>query len=419
MAVLVAVGVLVSATAPAALAASSRRRYAQVPAVLLAAMTVVLMGALPAAGSSTEPVASEEAEFIPGGPEWETDAGPGPGVVVEPVPGMGGTSVEAAVSSLGDEVSSLEYRGFEVFNGTGYPMRFEEAAEYYADTPPRFDDDGPAAPGTIFAQAGLDRWDLTFWFMQMNGARMTYSFELPNRQRIQVQLVGTMNSFHATPEAKCLVVNPKLSCGVAHTSPTTRRFVIHSAAPTTIELGGEDRQRQADALQALCDSGSSHTTCTYRLTSTVSQGHGETRTIGMNQYRNCTTIPGSMDVSWEFTEGYSHSLGGSINLGFQLSKVVQMGVQVNYQHSWSWSRAYSELHRLPVAPLHRGYFTHQPAVITATGDFTATLYNDTIIIKDVSFTVPDYSNPNPEGTGIITAHNIPLTEEEITTHCHR
>jgi hypothetical protein len=278
------------------------------------------------------------------------------------------------------------------------------------DTGPWFDNDGPAAPGASFPPATTDRFDLTYWFGWINIAVVTYEFE----DKGKVTLRAVVDNWNIT-SMTCVKVDAPLHCTSTGAVTNNLSATITSATASTTVLTGDQKQAQAAALNALCDTHSALASCLFSPKEHLIHSYGITRVIGHNQHLNCKTQGvDTVRLSWAFEEGGWQSIGTSLNFGVQLSKTVELGISAAYQRAWSWSRTYTETHDLQVFPGYTAWFEHTPARLRVTGDFTAIVGNDTLLIQDVTFEAP---STDLDTRGVLVSKERLLTPEERRNHC--
>ena len=315
----------------------------------------------------------------------------------------GVASSTAAVGTTASPPRAVQYAaGFTVVNATGQTMTYRGAS---APGGLWVDDVQPAPVGTQFGPAEQEQFSLTWWFLHSNWGDFTYQLGDDAEHAVVVRtLVGD------TLEAmRCVSVPSDLVCSVQGL-----RAVITSKNPTVHTVTGDQRQQQADLLKGLCDTVTAYASCSFTPTGQLVRTLGEGRIIGENQHFNCKAEGvDTIRLTWGFEEGESNSVGGSFTVGGALTKAIEVAVQVTYNHTWSWSRSYSESHDTQVFPGKWAWMEHYPARIAVTGDFTAVVGNDTFHITGVTFDAPD-----TETQGLIVSNSRDLTPEERTQYCN-
>ncbi|KAA9108073.1 hypothetical protein [Microbacterium rhizomatis] len=304
------------------------------------------------------------------------------------------------------EVSVKYASAFEVVNATGQTMTYTgaKAVSSFGNSGLWFDDNGPAPVGTSFGPASKEDFALTWWFGKSNSGDFFYQFgDDPDHVVVVTALVQDF-----LQKLTCTSVPADLVC-------TLQGFtaVITTKDPTTHTITGADRQRQADLLNALCSSGTPLATCSFVPKGELVRSSGEPRIIGQNQHFNCKAEGiDTVKLAWGFEESSSNSVGGSLTIGGTLFKIVEVAVELTYSHSWSWTKTYSEAHDTQIYPGKWAWMEQYPPRIAVTGDFTATIGNDTFYLTDVTFDSPDGASQ-----GLIVSKSRDLTPDDYAKFC--
>ena len=146
---------------------------------------------------------------------------------------------------------------------------------------------------------------------------------------------------------------------------------VYDPPGTVQNLGPDQKQTQADALNQLCQTGAA--SCTFTPTA---EDHilGDDHVVGEaavnpDNFDMKTTIEAADKV------GESDSVGVELTLGVKAA--VEAEVTAKYEHEWTHEHEFSQSFEVTVPPHSKVWFTHQAPTIRDTGNFTVTLGNTT------------------------------------------
>jgi hypothetical protein len=173
---------------------------------------------------------------------------------------------------------------------------------------------------------------------------------------------------------------------------------VYDSPGTVNNLGPDQKQAQADALNQLCsmsDAASCHFTPT-------AEAHifSDERTIGEKVENPCNTVVHTT-IEAEDDVGESDSVGVELQVGVGIEKVVSVEVTTKYEHEWTHEHKFSQSVEVDVPPQKTAWFTHEAPLIRDTGNFTVTLANTTWNLTGVYFDTPD-----PTNMGTYTTHLV-------------
>ena len=175
---------------------------------------------------------------------------------------------------------------------------------------------------------------------------------------------------------------------------------VYDAPGTVNNLGPDQKQAQADALNQLCNTGAA--SCQFTPTA---EAHivSDPRNVGQAvenpcDYDESTTIDAEDDV------GESDSVGAELTVGVGIEKVVSVEVTATYEHEWTHEHKFGQSVELKVPPHSTAWFTHEAPTIRDTGNFTVTLGNTTWHLTGVYFDTPDITDQAK--LGLYTPHVV-------------
>jgi hypothetical protein len=177
---------------------------------------------------------------------------------------------------------------------------------------------------------------------------------------------------------------------------TNRPIALLDSPGTVEDLYGNDKQRQAEALKQLCDTGLGH--CTFTPTK-------EEHVLGAPHF-----VGEAVDNPKENKESTTIKSADMVSVSDSLGVAVEAGVEgivkaaVSYEHEWTHEHEFDQEIETEVPAHTTLWYCHEAPVIRDTGDFTATLGNTTWHLIGVYFETPDLTEHHQLG------HYFPNTE---------
>lgn len=292
---------------------------------------------------------------------------------------------------------------FGVRNLTGKTMTFTGWKAVDPNQGPRFDNTPPPPAGTTFPPAIENLFSMTYWFAYDNQAYLDYTIDGIGSFTVKARVDGFNKVTYG-----CYWSSANIQCDANGHSVTARS---KNLGPMVIE--STHPQEQANALKYLCDSRNAYVSCDFTPKGSLLELAMPAVMIGRNYHANCGSAGNSNTrVDWRVESAYSDSVGGSVTATGKLGELVSLAVSANYQRTWTWSTSFTETHSKDVFPGYVAWYTQKMVHVKVTGDFTAKIGNDTIVIRDVA-----YSSPTTATAGVVSAHDRLMTPEDRRILC--
>ena len=191
-----------------------------------------------------------------------------------------------------------------------------------------------------------------------------------------------------------------VDAGVCTTDGITNVYFLDSPG-TVNNLGPDQKQAQADALNQLCNAGAA--SCQFTPTA---RAHilSDPRPFG-EAVENPCDYDESFTVESEDDVSESDSVGVELTVGVGIEEIVSAEITAKYEHEWTREHKFAQTEELKVKPHTTAWYTHEAPTIRDTGNFTVTLGNTTWNLTGVYFDTPDLTDEAQLGKYIPVEQN--------------
>ena len=188
---------------------------------------------------------------------------------------------------------------------------------------------------------------------------------------------------------------------------------------TELQLDAADPQKQSDSLLQLCTNANvkemKFVKCEFDPTDRDTEAFGSPHVVGT--LPNCLDREVEEDFEREDKVGTENSLGVKVSAETKeefLFESVKVSIETEYKHKWLTETSFKRKLPLPVKSFHFGWVTSKTPVTRYTGDFTLTIGNTKIYVRNVH-----WESPDPDRAGEIqwVPHERPMTAQEKKDVC--
>jgi len=158
-------------------------------------------------------------------------------------------------------------------------------------------------------------------------------------------------------------------------------------AGSTITIGPDEPQRQAQVLKSLCVNGSK-ASCQFTSTSTE-QTYTPEKIVGPVVKNNSADTEQSFTLGFKETITASDSFEVAFKAGTKIFDLVTVEISTRYQRTVITSHEFSQSFNVKVPAQQYGWLSSQEPIFRDTGTFTIVLGNTTYVLTGVYFDTPD------------------------------
>jgi hypothetical protein len=178
------------------------------------------------------------------------------------------------------------------------------------------------------------------------------------------------------------------SAGVYGSTDYLTNAYLYDSPGTVNNLGPDQKQAQADALNQLCNAGAA--SCQFTPTARA-HIRSDPRPFGEAVGNPCD-YDETFTVEAEDEVGESDSVGVELTVGVGIEEIASAEITAKYEHEWTHSHKFAQTEELKVQPHTTAWYTHEAPTIRDTGNFTVTLGNTTWNLTGVYFDTPDLTD---------------------------
>lgn len=279
-------------------------------------------------------------------------------------------SLPAGAAAGAMSASATVTKRLEVVNASSRPIKLVSYGDHAQNQV-------TASPevGAILQPGEKHEFDVVYYFLGLGQVNPVYS-TLDGAATWKVKM--TVQPFSDT-QSSCQV-NGAGTCN-KYGSP----IVMMDQPGGRIEIPAGQGQKQADALNLLCKSGTP-ASCSFSAKQQDKNAYAVEREIWSVQ-----TAESKTDVkrTLEFTNSTSHSVEIGAKAGITIKAIVEAEISAKYTAKLEETVKNSTTIESTVPPWTRKVLLAEQPVTRYTGDFTVKLGNTTYYLRDVYFDVPD------------------------------
>lgn len=302
--------------------------------------------------------------------------------------GPDSTTVVVPVSIAGVDLLTKTTNQFQVWNRTSQTL-------YYRQQESGDVDSGPGTGSEL--KPGEDaRFELVKYAFKTNDVRVSFSTSATAEPRYTDWFAVTL---HAPAILDPTDVNSTFGCyshgkadckdypGHWEQEPPLPVAIFKDPSGTVIDVGTDQKQRQADLMNKWCTNGIAK--CDYTVTNITDLAPDLTtdKQVGSDAYNTTDGTP-LKTLSYSFTETATTSWEISSEVSAAIEKIVTVKLAGKTGQSWTTSATASESLAQTLAPWSYTVVEAAPFLSDVRGDLKITMYNTTWNIKDVVFTYP-------------------------------